>query len=322
VVEIGDDSIVPSTPTLQLPHRTDGFAEAVSSPHVNERFMFVPSSDVIPQSELAHQGGVDVTRMDLSQFDPVAAAMIASGVRRSLNTSTSQSQVPTPSISITEATPPISARDDLEDLLALREEADRAEEQDSGSLLEPFHSYSEADLTSAEVSRSQTPEPDEPLSQDDQAGQDDGSDPLMSGSTEHEDRPSTSEGVGSGRGDFQAPKKPKIQKIVWKEPEQEGSTSSASGMPSTASGSTGLRRGFRRGGTRDAGRPYGIAGVRGGSVRPLLPGGPGLVQADPAGLQQMQAQQVRGSPMGMARRARGGRTGGNQVWSNRQQQHF
>lgn len=74
----GDDSIVPSTPTLIVPRRNDGFAEAVSSPHVPQsRFVFgvgssqemvVPSSQTT-LSQLAAQGGVDDTRMDLSQFD-------------------------------------------------------------------------------------------------------------------------------------------------------------------------------------------------------------------------------------------------------------
>ncbi|KAG8185285.1 hypothetical protein JTE90_023894 [Oedothorax gibbosus] len=73
--EEGDDGIVPSTPTLYVPRRTDGFAEAVSSPHVPQvRFLF-NSSDSSPTqqglSQLASQGalGVDDTRMDLSQFD-------------------------------------------------------------------------------------------------------------------------------------------------------------------------------------------------------------------------------------------------------------
>lgn len=40
--EIGDDGIVPSTPTLFVPRRSDGFGEAVSSPHVptSGRFTF------------------------------------------------------------------------------------------------------------------------------------------------------------------------------------------------------------------------------------------------------------------------------------------
>ncbi|GIY63121.1 hypothetical protein CDAR_492362 [Caerostris darwini] len=73
--EEGDDGIVPSTPTLYVPRRADGFAEAVSSPHVPQvRFLFTSSDNSPTQqglSQLASQGalGVDDTRMDLSQFD-------------------------------------------------------------------------------------------------------------------------------------------------------------------------------------------------------------------------------------------------------------
>ncbi|XP_042908320.1 nucleoprotein TPR isoform X2 [Parasteatoda tepidariorum] len=73
--EEGDDSIVPSTPTLYVPRRADGFAEAVSSPHVPQvRFSFSSSESSPTQqglSQLASQDGlgVDDTRMDLSQFD-------------------------------------------------------------------------------------------------------------------------------------------------------------------------------------------------------------------------------------------------------------
>lgn len=43
--ETGDDGIVPSTPTLYVPRRTDGFGEAVSSPHVpSGRFTFNEST--------------------------------------------------------------------------------------------------------------------------------------------------------------------------------------------------------------------------------------------------------------------------------------
>ncbi|CAE1241745.1 TPR [Acanthosepion pharaonis] len=68
--EEGDDCTVPSTPTLCVPRRTDGFAEAVNYPQVPQRFVFGPGDGVGP-SELASQGalGMDDTRMDLSQFD-------------------------------------------------------------------------------------------------------------------------------------------------------------------------------------------------------------------------------------------------------------
>ncbi|KAH9365875.1 hypothetical protein HPB48_022865 [Haemaphysalis longicornis] len=76
--EEGDDSIVPSTPTLFVPRRTDGFAEAVGSPHVpHGGFVFGGASEgqTTPEpsglSQLASQEGVGVddTRMDLSHFE-------------------------------------------------------------------------------------------------------------------------------------------------------------------------------------------------------------------------------------------------------------
>ncbi|CAL8386182.1 unnamed protein product [Boreogadus saida] len=48
-----DDRMVPSTPTLVVPHRTDGFAEAIHSPQVaalSTRFRFGPPEDLLPQS--------------------------------------------------------------------------------------------------------------------------------------------------------------------------------------------------------------------------------------------------------------------------------
>uniref|UniRef100_A0A8C7UTD2 Nucleoprotein TPR n=1 Tax=Oncorhynchus mykiss TaxID=8022 RepID=A0A8C7UTD2_ONCMY len=62
-----DDRMVPSTPTLVVPHRTDGFAEAIHSPQVAgvPRFRFGPPEDM-PQAssshsdlgQLASQGGL------------------------------------------------------------------------------------------------------------------------------------------------------------------------------------------------------------------------------------------------------------------------
>ncbi|XP_018575772.1 nucleoprotein TPR isoform X3 [Anoplophora glabripennis] len=66
----GDDGIVPSTPTLYVPRRSDGFGEAVSSPHVptSGRFTFsesaqlnVPgSSEIVPEQSL-EAGSLDDT---------------------------------------------------------------------------------------------------------------------------------------------------------------------------------------------------------------------------------------------------------------------
>ncbi|XP_012988241.3 nucleoprotein TPR isoform X3 [Esox lucius] len=50
-----DDRMVPSTPTLVVPHRTDGFAEAIHSPQVAgvPRFRFGPPEDM-PQASSSH----------------------------------------------------------------------------------------------------------------------------------------------------------------------------------------------------------------------------------------------------------------------------
>ena len=76
--EGGDDGIVPSTPTLFVPRRSDGFGEAVSSPHVptSGRFTFnesVPpstagSSEVVPEQTL------EVTNMDENSMDCCTSA--------------------------------------------------------------------------------------------------------------------------------------------------------------------------------------------------------------------------------------------------------
>lgn len=56
--DIGDDCIVPSTPTLYVPRRSDGFGEAVSSPHVptSGRFTFNESTS-LQSSTMAVAGG-------------------------------------------------------------------------------------------------------------------------------------------------------------------------------------------------------------------------------------------------------------------------
>ncbi|XP_072367349.1 translocated promoter region b, nuclear basket protein [Scyliorhinus torazame] len=62
-----DDRMVPSTPTLVVPHRSDGFAEAIHSPQVTgvPRFRFGPPEDMSQTSssqsdlgQLASQGGL------------------------------------------------------------------------------------------------------------------------------------------------------------------------------------------------------------------------------------------------------------------------
>ncbi|XP_064098408.1 nucleoprotein TPR-like isoform X2 [Macrobrachium nipponense] len=73
--EGGDDSIVPSTPTLFLPRR-DGFSEAVSSPQVpSSGFVFGSNPDIANPTQrsglaqMAEGGLIDDTRIDLGQLD-------------------------------------------------------------------------------------------------------------------------------------------------------------------------------------------------------------------------------------------------------------
>ncbi|XP_058789794.1 nucleoprotein TPR [Phymastichus coffea] len=89
----GDDCIVPSTPTLFVPRRNDGFGEAVSSPQVPSRFTFgEPSNPALASTTQSHstntmsgaraifsstpselaqvvEEGMDDTRIDLTQLD-------------------------------------------------------------------------------------------------------------------------------------------------------------------------------------------------------------------------------------------------------------
>uniref|UniRef100_A0A8D3CRV0 Nucleoprotein TPR n=1 Tax=Scophthalmus maximus TaxID=52904 RepID=A0A8D3CRV0_SCOMX len=56
-VGLRNQLMVPSTPTLVVPHRTDGFAEAIHSPQVaglSTRFRFGPPEDLLPQTSASH----------------------------------------------------------------------------------------------------------------------------------------------------------------------------------------------------------------------------------------------------------------------------
>lgn len=61
----GDDGIVPSTPTLYVPRRADGFSEAVSSPHLQVTARFTYDSG----ARATNSEGIDDTRVDLTQLD-------------------------------------------------------------------------------------------------------------------------------------------------------------------------------------------------------------------------------------------------------------
>ncbi|XP_077991395.1 nucleoprotein TPR-like [Glandiceps talaboti] len=68
--DMGDDCRVPSTPTLFVPKRTDGFAEALNSPQIQQvRFQFNPPEEGARQglAQLATQGalGMDDTQVEI-----------------------------------------------------------------------------------------------------------------------------------------------------------------------------------------------------------------------------------------------------------------
>ncbi|PKU31010.1 hypothetical protein llap_18685 [Limosa lapponica baueri] len=73
-----EDRTVPSTPTLVVPHRTDGFAEAIHSPQVAgvPRFRFGPPEDM-PQTSSSHS--------DLGQLASQGGVTHAMGGRGGLN---------------------------------------------------------------------------------------------------------------------------------------------------------------------------------------------------------------------------------------------
>lgn len=98
--ETGDDSIVPSTPTLYVPRRADGF-EAVSSPHPQvqqaARFTF---SDSASRTNLQAEG-LDDTRVDLTQMEESSSRSVPSVSQPNLMSAQREVTGPTESSSST-----------------------------------------------------------------------------------------------------------------------------------------------------------------------------------------------------------------------------
>ncbi|CAH1278989.1 unnamed protein product [Diabrotica balteata] len=111
--DIGDDGIVPSTPTLYVPRRSDGFGEAVSSPHVptSGRFTFnesLPTNiagssslEHVPEQTLMEPGSLDETSTGRSVPTTPLQSSPQEGIPGSEEQGTSQqSDAETPSIAI------------------------------------------------------------------------------------------------------------------------------------------------------------------------------------------------------------------------------
>lgn len=106
--DVGDDGIVPSTPTLFVPRRSDGFGEAVSSPQVptsgGRLFTFgepshhaAGSSEAVPEQTLEVVGNTDDNSMinwDVASVSPVVTnrcRLFVAGTGRSVPSTPLQS---------------------------------------------------------------------------------------------------------------------------------------------------------------------------------------------------------------------------------------
>ncbi|XP_078317960.1 uncharacterized protein LOC111118796 isoform X2 [Crassostrea virginica] len=218
--EEGEDGIVPSTPTLFVPNRGDGYAEVVSSPRIsNQRFTFGglgESSLAQPElGELASQGalgGMESTSMDLSQLDE--------GTGRSVPSTPLRTTAP---VTISEAaiasalnpqTSTASSTGETRESTPAQPEAESTRGQDEeGVLEEGGGEQTEEELTEL----TEASEPEAASSQDETTEQE-----KESASAPKEEEP------GSSQEKTESSEKPKIQPIVW-----EGTSPSTSQQPRT-----------------------------------------------------------------------------------------
>ncbi|XP_067679171.1 nucleoprotein TPR-like isoform X3 [Haliotis asinina] len=208
-----EDCTVPSTPTLSVPRRADGFAEALNSPQVSQRFVFGAEGSLsqpeLAQLESQRALGMDDTRMDLSQFDD--------GGGRSVPTTPLQTTAP---VALPEAhveatlTAPVAevgqpGGEDVETAQQTQEttrtEQDREEIEESALLEGDTPQDSTSSTADTGDARPETTVQKE-------AAEDDGS--------------STSQGAADSSGG----PKPRIQRIVW---EGEGAASAPQPVAST-----------------------------------------------------------------------------------------
>ncbi|KAM9322514.1 nucleoprotein TPR-like [Pholidichthys leucotaenia] len=141
-----DDRMVPSTPTLQVPHRNDGFAEAIHSPQVaglSTRFRFGPPEDLLSQTaashsdlgQLASQGGLGMYESPLflaaheedggGRSVPTTPLQVAAPVTvftESLPSDSADSMASQSVPMVTASSGMSSAGDDADDVFVLQEE--------------------------------------------------------------------------------------------------------------------------------------------------------------------------------------------------------
>lgn len=215
--EEGEDGIVPSTPTLFVPNRGDGYAEVVSSPRIsNQRFTFgalSESSLAQPElGELASQGalgGMESTSMDLSQLDEGTGRSVPSTPLRTTAPVTI-SEAAIASALNPQTTTASSAGDPIE-LTPAQAETEGVEGQEEGVIEEGGEEQEDADLTEL----TEASEPEAGSSQEETTEQE-----KDSASAPKEEEASTSQDKTENT------EKPKIQPIVW-----EGSSPATTQQP-------------------------------------------------------------------------------------------
>ncbi|XP_052775789.1 nucleoprotein TPR-like isoform X2 [Mya arenaria] len=265
-----DDCTVPSTPTLHVPRHGDGFAEAIHSPQVAQRFVFGSGSG--EQQRLTLSGlaqlenqpglgmGMDDTRMDLSQLDEGSGRSVPS------------TPLPTsaPVTIITEAEP-VTGQSDMSVPGSSQPEAGNEEgaEQEGEQFEEELDEEHEFEGEQGDED-SQEDYPvmhsvqniDDLNTDDEEASQEtgeraEGGFPDMSSSKED----------SSTSTDKPSDPRPRIQRIVWQDPSP---TTTATGpLPSASQPIQSVPIGqFRRGGP-----PRGRVRVPTGSLRGAIQGG-------------------------------------------------
>ncbi|XP_038056577.1 nucleoprotein TPR-like [Patiria miniata] len=237
--DIGDDRQVPSTPTLFVPRRTDGFAEAINSPLLPGRFHFggsdaEPSRSMAPAlAQLATQGdlGLDDTRINLLGGDEDGG--------RSVPTTPLQTHAPS---TVLTASPSSQTRDSSPVSQDTSRSVPATSEASQQQQLQGVGEQDEPDTLPSEVPQSSPAGPDTSSeeqttiasadSQGDQGEELTSAVPSAEGA-DPRDRPEQSGSAEAGQGE-----RPKPKRIVWQD---SASSSQSQQRPQQSRGGTAIR---------------------------------------------------------------------------------
>ncbi|XP_022089783.1 nucleoprotein TPR-like isoform X2 [Acanthaster planci] len=264
--DIGDDRQVPSTPTLFVPRRTDGFAEAINSPLLQGRFHFggsdsEPSRSMAPAlAQLATQGdlGLDDTRINLLGGDedggrsvPTTPLQTHAPATVLTSSPSSQAQDSSPASQDTSRSVPATSSEPGPPQLQQQQQQGAGDQDEPDTLPSevPQSSPAPPDTSSEEQVTLPTAEP-----QRSQGEESTSAVPSAEGA-ESRDRPEQSGSTESGQGE-----RPKPKRIVWQDSPGSGQSQQ---RPQQSRGGTAIRsrgrfiqRSFPRGanaGTRGRG---------------------------------------------------------------------